>query len=390
MKILYPFPEPLPMDKARAIQVIKTVDSLATVGVEIHLAYVPATSDTDPFCAYGMACPADVKLLPVSRDLPWPLDFLGMHSNRFFAARIRHLIDAESRTGSPFDAVFVRHLKLAHLLLGSRRRPPIVFEAHEVFADSAPPKKAAKLARIEEDVLLQADVVLAISGGLVSHLRKRYNVVRDIPIVPSATDWPSDLPGKNWERLGRHIVYAGNLYGWKGVQDLIDAAPLLPGCEIMIIGGEATQVETLRNTPSSSGANLQFLGHLPHPEVMRRLSDACIAILPNRSGSVSTYTSPLKLFEYMAAGCAIVASDLPVFREVLEPDDAAWFVPGDAVALAGAIHHLVAHPSLARSMGERLRAKAADLTWEVRAKRLVSIIADGCTVATTNPEREHP
>jgi glycosyltransferase involved in cell wall biosynthesis len=96
-----------------------------------------------------------------------------------------------------------------------------------------------------------------------------------------------------------------------------------------------------------------------------------IAVLPNRAGSVSEFTSPLKLFEYMASGCAIVVSDLPVLREILAEDEAAWFQPGDPKGLADAIRQLAGDPVLAKNMGERLAERAKEYSWQARAGRLL-------------------
>ena len=80
---------------------------------------------------------------------------------------------------------------------------------------------------------------------------------------------------------------------------------------------------------STAGAKPEFRGYVPQQEVMRGLHSACIAVLPNRDDADSRYTSPIKLFEYMAAGCAIVASDLPPLRADLAGDEPVWVRPGD-------------------------------------------------------------
>jgi len=103
---------------------------------------------------------------------------------------------------------------------------------------------------------------------------------------------------------------------------------------------------------------------------MERLAASCIAVLPNRPDPDSAFTSPIKLFEYMAAGCAVVAADLAPLREVLADDEAAWFRAGDAADLARAMRELAADPVRARGMGERLREKSAAYTWQARAERL--------------------
>jgi glycosyltransferase involved in cell wall biosynthesis len=76
----------------------------------------------------------------------------------------------------------------------------------------------------------------------------------------------------------------------------------------------------------------------------------------------------------MAAGCAVVAADLPSVREVLAEDEAVWAAPGDPEALAAGIRRLVKHPEQARRMGERLRERARNYTWEARTEKLVAIM----------------
>jgi glycosyltransferase involved in cell wall biosynthesis len=76
----------------------------------------------------------------------------------------------------------------------------------------------------------------------------------------------------------------------------------------------------------------------------------------------------------MAAGCAIVASDLPPLRAVLAEDEAVWVRSGDPGSLAEGIRRLVADPDGARRMGERGREKARAYTWRARAERLAGLL----------------
>ena len=103
---------------------------------------------------------------------------------------------------------------------------------------------------------------------------------------------------------------------------------------------------------------------------------ACIAVLPNRADPDSVFTSPIKLFEYMAAGCAIVASDLPAMREILADDEVMWSKPGDPGSIAEAIKALVGDPARARRMGERVREKSRQYTWQTRAARVMALLSN--------------
>jgi len=372
-RLLYVFPEPLPLRKARAVQVINTVEALAQSGLGVDLAFVPVAGASDPFAHYGKQCPKNVRLIPLSRGLPAPFSSMRMHSNRFFLWRLRKWLKREARYGTVPQAVFARHVKLASAMIGECPSLALIYEAHEIFSVPAP-----KLFAQEARVLEKAAAVIAITHGLANALNRHFGLSRDFAIVPSATTLPATPGEKDWSSAHREIVYAGSLFDWKGVDDLIVATNWLPGFKITVIGGDEKGIARLRGMLPAEGATVEFSGHLSHGEVWKRLQRACIAVLPNRAGSVSDFTSPLKLFEYMAAGCAVVVSDLPVLHEVLELHEASWFIPGDPQSLALAIRRLTDDPARAQAMGAALAVKAKDFTWESRAKRLRAVVEKVC------------
>lgn len=365
MKLLYAFPEPLPLERARGVQVAHAAAELARAGIAAELAYVPNDA-LHPLGYYGLDTPAGLALTPLSRSLPRP--FNRIHSNRLFLWRL------ERRLAQVPDALlFVRHLKLAAMLL--RRHPgrKLVYEAHEVFSDTAPLGRQARQFAMERIVMRSAALVVANSEPTAARLRELHGE-RNIAVLPNGVDWPEVQPEKNWTQAGQHIVYAGSFFAWKGVSDLVRAAGDLPGCRITLLGGDAGQLARQRSATSAGGAQIDFRGQVPHQEVARELRSACIAVLPNRDHADSRFTSPIKLFEYMAAGCAIVATDLPPLRDVLAEDEAIWVRPGDATSLAAGIRKLAADPALARRLGERAREKARGYTWRARAERLAGLL----------------
>jgi glycosyltransferase involved in cell wall biosynthesis len=374
MQILYIFPEPLPLPRARGIQVVNTVSALASVGMHVQLAYVPAQEKSDPFVTYGLSPARSIELVQISRGLPAPFSWLPLRSNRLFFRRLSGWMENEAGHGRRPDLIMARHLKIAHALLDRFPDVPLLYEAHEVFAEVAPPAKRARLARIEESVLRRAKALVAITQGVAADLKKRYRLDREIHVLPDAVAWPAQIPQKTWHEASRHIIYAGSFFPWKGVQDLAAAAEWLPGCRIELIGGSPDRIREYRSQVPAGGAEVVFTGHISHMQTLKVLSEACIAVLPNRAEPNSLWSSPLKLFEYMAAGCAVVAADLPSVREALAADEAVWVPPGDPRALADGIRRLTDDPALARQLGERARERARAFTWEARAARLAAIM----------------
>lgn len=372
MRLLYAFPEPLPLPRARGVQVANAVCSLSAAGVSVALAFVPVEGES-PLAPAGMCEACDVHLVPLSRGWPAPLKFLPpfsrWHSVRFFATRLAAVIKAQKP-----DVLYVRHLKLAVRLLGHSGHVPLVYEAHEVFADTTAPDRRAEVERMEARVIRGANAIVCNSNATADRLVTLYGQPSKLLVLPNAVTPPAQLPEKPWAESQKHVIYAGSFFGWKGVADLVTAARSLDGFNIALIGGDASRL-SVPDKFSTAGAQVRVLPRLPQSEVMDMLSASCIAVLPNRPDTDSAFTSPIKLFEYMAAGCAIVAADLPSIREILLPDEAEWFRSGDAASLAQALRRLAADPARARSMGERVKQKSADYTWSVRAGRLKAFLA---------------
>jgi len=375
MRLIYAFPEPLPLERARGLQAVHTVAALARGGIEVAFAFAPVrgpggNSDpyVDPFAHYAIDRPPRVALVPVQRSLPWPLS--GVHSNRLFFANLRRRFGA--RLGS--EPLLVRHLKLAAQLARDLPSACFAYEAHEVFGDTAAPAKREANRSLERAVMTAAGAVIANSAATARRLEALYGRPAIIEVVPNGVDRPDALPEKPWAEAGRHIIYAGSFFPWKGVSELVAAAGRLGGCRLTLLGGDAQRIAELQAQCLPTGAAVEFAGRLPQAQVMSLLAQACIAVLPNRDDTDSAFTSPIKLFEYMAAGCAIVASDLPALREILGDEDAVWVTPGDAGALAEGIRGLVADPRRARALGERVRARSGEFTWGARGMRVKAVL----------------
>jgi glycosyltransferase involved in cell wall biosynthesis len=169
------------------------------------------------------------------------------------------------------------------------------------------------------------------------------------------------------------------LYPWKGVGLIIESVAALQDTRALIVGGHEQEPDLARVKDEAArldcASRVTFTGLLPPRDVAARLRDADVLVLPNPASAVSSaFTSPLKLFEYMASGRPIVASDLPSIREVLVHEQSALLVPpGNPPALTAAIRRLKDD----RALGARLAARALEdvreYTWAKRAERLETL-----------------
>jgi len=295
------------------------------------------------------------------------------------------------------DLVYTRDLGLAALLarVPPTRRPKLAYESHGIapvvsalmpqwLGSSVPVpshRKIARLDRREALVWSRADAYVTITQTLADDLAARYGERDRVFVVPdgAAAAAPDAAPRPGAPRI--RAAYAGHLYPWKGADVFLQALAATPEVDGLIIGGHPGEADLARLTALGAslglGARLTITGLLPPAAVAGALGAADIFVLPNTATAISErYTSPLKLFEYLAQGGAIVASDLPAIREVLTHDETALLVPpGDVSALAAALATLATDAPRRLRLGRAARTLSDDYTWDRRAARLEEAFA---------------
>lgn len=184
-------------------------------------------------------------------------------------------------------------------------------------------------------------------------------------------------------KLKKIAIYIGHLYPWKGVDILLETAEYLHKINnnylICIIGG--TDKDNFNFKLNIHPGLIPFVylkGMISHQQIAYILKAADCAILTgNESDTVSLkYTSPLKMFEYMASGCPIVAQNLPSFREVLNDENSFLVKPGDAKALADKISWVFEEKNLKTVGGKAAKAleDVKNYTWQKRAGKISNFI----------------
>jgi glycosyltransferase involved in cell wall biosynthesis len=386
-----------PLERANGIQTMETCWALADRGHRVALIVRPDTHapPRDPFSYYGL--PPHSMLTIEQAPLPSRAPAV--------AARVGYLAFAAGRViGAVADLLMTRDLGLASVLLRLPSRTPLVYESHGYAPDVAAalpqmlstarrPSRAKidRLARREARVWRGTAGYVTITAGLADALRRRFGDRERLAVIPDGVRLTPDTSDRRTDSVAsgssgtgdRPIVgYAGHLYPWKGVDVLVEALAQVPGVRGVIVGGHEREPDLarVRALASTLGASdrITFTGQVAHGDVPALLASADILVLPNPASAISSdATSPLKLFEYMAAGRAIVATDLPSIREVLTNNDTALLVaPGDARAMAAAIGRLSADPSLCLRLGRAAQAAAGNYTWNHRAERLEKLFRE--------------
>lgn len=199
-------------------------------------------------------------------------------------------------------------------------------------------------------------------------------IVRNYPILD---EWKSVTVTPYAERLPR-VVYVGKIEGVRGPAEMVEAIRLVddvPGVGLALAGDFApAELENeLRSLPGWE--RVENMGFLSRSDVGRLLGRSRVGLVLLHPAPNHTEAQPNKLFEYMAAGLPVVASDFPLWRELIEGLGCGLVVnPQNPKEIAGAISTLLEDPARARAMGRRGReAVAAKYNWNIEARHFLDL-----------------
>ncbi len=347
--------------KGASVHVHELTAALARAGTEVLLVVAGRTPGAPP-------PPSGVTL----EVLPGPAK--GAATTERLAAELERVAWLERRLRG-FEADVLYERLALHSAAGSAAaralRIPHVVELNAPLPAEAARYRRLDLAdeaeRLERDVLAAAELVLAVSRPLAEYAAERG--ARRVEVLPNAVSAETLRLGRQ-EREPPVAVFAGSLRPWHGVDCIAEAWTLL--------GADAPALLAVGDGPGREvleAVGARVTGALPHRDVPTQLAAADIGLAPY-AHDAPEYFSPLKLFEYLAAGLATVAGDLPGVRDVVSEEEAVVVPRGDAPALAAAVAHLAADPVRRRRLGEAGRALvAASHTWEHRADTVLGLLA---------------
>lgn len=362
MKLLYTANIRLPTEKAHGVQIMKMCEAFADANVTVELV-VPRRKNhitTDPFEYYAVK--RNFKITYIS-SLYFPqLGRVGFWiESILFAEQVARIVWQMKP-----DIVYSRDpFTLLNLYFWKVK---CVWETHTG----------------EWNTLLRVCIkrfakIIAISKGLADFYLSKGISAEKIIIAHDGVDLEQFTVSADFrtarKRLGisihkKIVLYVGHLYGWKGVDTLLDASKLIDGnTQVVIIGGTDVEISVLlKKYPQ-----VLFLGYRPYRELPINQKIADVLIVPNSATNMVSklYTSPLKVFAHMASGVPIIASDLPSIREVLNENNAILVSPDDPTELAFAIVRVLENTVRAGMLGARAQMDVAPYSWSHRAKKIL-------------------
>ncbi len=376
MRIYYLGNIRIPTEKAHGGTIAKSCEAFARAGAEVVLV-VPRRKTQfkeDIFTTYNVEKNFTVCYAPT-------LDLLSISSARwaywgsylaFYVSAFFMLLKMPKKDA----AVYTREAPLLTLrILGM----PAFLECHHVFGSRSLyfwlARKAAGIVTISAALKrtfvaagFSADSIIVSPSGV------------DLTIFDSTIS-QQEAREKLFLPTDKKIVaYTGNFTTMgadKGIADILHALKELPGVQFVAVGGsdkDRTRYETLA-TKLHVHAQSELRGFVPQAmlSLYQRAADILLMPFPDTPHYRSNM-SPVKMFEYMASGRPIVASNLPTITEVLNEDNASLVPPGNPKALAEAIRGLIRDPARGSALAEQAAKDVQKYSWSERAEQVLAFI----------------
>lgn len=359
---------------AYALHAARMCEAMDGLGIEFEAVF-PGRFDTAKIFEFYGVKPFNLTSLPFTRYAG--RQFLHGAAGAFYAIKNR----------SRFDMVLTLNITCAAILAKAGGGLPVVYDAHH------PPVNAVARALFRSFQRSKNLAAVSFNSGGLRRIYLRGGLDGEKTVVAhngvEIGDY-GDFGNRSARKIpgipaGMPVVcYCGNTYEGRGIEDLVEIADGMRDVFFLVVGGRDRDNAPHKTAAEKKGLkNFEMRGFVPHSDVPPYLLAADVLVMPYtggatiRGGTVATeFTSPMKLFEYMAAGKPVVASAIPTVHEILEDGkDCVLAPPGDRREFARAIRRCVDDVDFARRIGNAAREKAERFTWKHRAEKILSFAA---------------
>lgn len=375
MKIAYISYSPIPSNMASSIQVMKMCDAFAANGHEVTL-YVPDMPKKQYNHIDDIYSFYYVKNIFIIKRI----NFLGNVFNFFSKKFIYSFLVLKDLSNLKPDMVYGRVVIACTLAaLGGYK---VKLELHN--------KVPSMLDKIFLKILLKSknlEKIIVVANSLKLYCMDKFNInEKKVAVIPNGADEVTlqeinkDYNYKDNFKAG----YIGNLYQGKGMEIISKVAHKMPEIDFIIIGGTKKELDYWKEKIKLP--NVFFQGFVPPSDLQKYINMFDCCLLPNQTivtsylpgssnskkGDFGNITCPLKMFQYMAHKKPIIASDLPVLREVLNEQNALLVKPDDIDAWVDAINRLKGDKKLRESIANNAYNDFINnYTWIRRAQKVL-------------------
>ena len=357
----------VPSKTANSIQAVKVCHALNQIGHEVHL-WVPEfhRADWDQISEiYGISEQFKISWLTFSPKLK---------QYDFSWKSVRAAINWNA------DVVYTWAMQAA--FFAGLQKIPVALEFHDFPMGFMGPKLFQMFMRSKTEKL-----IMTTTRALATGIEERSNIhfeTKNLQIAPNGTDPERYLdlptPKKARQKLGLKegftVGYTGHFYRGRGMDLLTNIAKAMPDMNFLWVGGQEKDIAPWQEIlQSQSIRNVTITGFIPNLKLPMYQAAADILVMPyarkiegSSGGDIAPVINPMKMFDYLSTGRAIIASDIPVFHEILNDKTALFCKPEDSTGWVSAIKKLHDDQSLRLSMQKSALDTSEKYSWKNRAK----------------------
>lgn len=358
----------IPSNTANSIQVMKVCQALRQLGPEVRLL-------TPCFKTAGWKELAEHYGLMTSFDIEW------LSYNRHLKQYDFSWKSIKMASNWKADVIYTWALQAAALSAMKNRLTVMEFHDYPMgslgpfwfrFFIKAPGRK----------------VILTTTRSLADGLCAKYGIElpeKNLQIAPNGTDLEryEGLPDSRNARkaLGLEenftILYSGHFYRGRGMDLMVDLAQALPQFQFLWVGGQEKDLEPWKIQLAEMGIrNVIITGFIANARLPLYQAAGDILLMPYQreisgsgGGNIVKVINPMKMFDYLASRRVILASDIPIFHEILTDQNCVFCPPEDTAAWSQAILELAADDEKRKKLADSAFQDAARYTWTNRAKQ---------------------
>lgn len=264
-----------------------------------------------------------------------------------------------------------------------RRGKRVIFDAHEDLPRQILSKPylhpllrrsiSAMAGGFERFACRRLDAVVAATPAIRDKFTGLGIAATDVNNFPMPGELEADVP---WNEKGKNVCYVGGITAIRGIREVVEAMALTKTDAQLNLGGGFPERDVKAQVETSPGwSKVHELGFLSRDEMRETLGRSVAGLVTFLPFPNHVDAQPNKMFEYMSAGLPVIASDFPLWREIIEGNACGICVdPLDPAAIAAAIDRLVGDPDVARKMGENgRRAVRERYNWAVEEQKLFAL-----------------
>lgn len=370
----------MPTEKAHGYQIVQMCEAFALAGETVHLVvprrFNEMNTTKSVWQYYGVRQNFKITRLPCLDTIA----FFPESRPAFFIQTLTFLLAL--LVWLPFQRyrlIFSRDMLLVAPLTLFVPRRALVYEVHT---------KSRRLKWLQQWTMHRVGLVVSLTGVMAEQLQQA-GITRIVVAHDGVRPENFSKPSQVRQNLGIPeqafvACYAGRLHTMgmsKGLETFIEAAAQVKNIVFLLVGGPESYVEQLRHLWQRVGLppeDFYAVGTVPPTDVPQHLAAADVCLITSPPNEFFSYeTSPMKLFEYMMAGRAILASDLPSTREVVQHGLSAYLVPpADVHALAESLQFLRDHPQIRHQLGQQAAREVQAYTWLARAQMILKHVEE--------------